>query len=61
VSKPTRFTAADLKRAVEAMRKASCIIYGAEIKPDGTIVVLTAPRGGITASDANPLDRVLHR
>jgi hypothetical protein len=43
MTRATRFTQADLTRAVNAMRKAGCAVAGAEIKPDGSIVVLTGP------------------
>jgi hypothetical protein len=57
VTRAARFTSADLTRAVNAMRKAGCAVAGAEIKPDGSIVVLTAL--GNPANDRrNPLDRL---
>jgi hypothetical protein len=57
VTRAARFTQADLTRAVKAMRKAGCCVAGAEIKLDGSIVVLTdvAP-----ANDHNPLERHLN-
>lgn len=44
MTRPGRFTSADLTRAVTAMRKAGCCVAGAEIKPDGSILVLTTER-----------------
>lgn len=59
MTRATRFSQADLTRAVNAMRKAGCDVAGAEIKPDGSIVVLTGLAN--PANDSNPLDRVLSR
>ena len=56
MTRPARFTSADLTRAVKAMRKAGCCVTGAEIKPDGSIMVLTELAQA--ANDRNPLDRV---
>lgn len=60
MSARARFSAVELKRAVNAMRKAGCIVAGAKINPaTGEIVVLTSE--GEAANDVvNPLDR-LHR
>jgi hypothetical protein len=44
MTRPARFTAADLTRAVCAMRKAGCCVTGAKIEPDGSITVLTGER-----------------
>lgn len=60
MTRPARFTSADLTRAVTAMRKAGCCVTGAKIGTDGAITVLTAEAGA--ANDrVNPLDRVLSR
>ncbi len=59
MTRPARFSQADLTRAVHAMRKAGCDVAAAKIQPDGTIVVLTGGREA--ANDTNPLDRVLPR
>jgi hypothetical protein len=40
MTRAARFTQADLTRAVLAMRKAGECVTGAEIKPDGSIVVM---------------------
>jgi hypothetical protein len=61
MSRPARFTQAELVRAIEAVQKAGLLVGGAKIEPDGTIVVLTVASGGIAANDRNPLDRVLSR
>lgn len=58
MSARARFTTADLTRAVKAMRKAGCCVTGAEIKPDGSILVLTEVAR--PANDLNPLERHLH-
>lgn len=59
MTRPARFTSADLERAVKAMRKAGCLVTGAEIKPDGSIMVLTELAQA--ANDRNPLDRVFRQ
>jgi hypothetical protein len=59
MTRPARFTTADLTRAVNAMRKAGCAVTGAEIKPDGSITVLTAANDE-TNDRGNPLERHLH-
>jgi hypothetical protein len=56
MTKPTRFTQADLTRAVSAMRKAGCVVAAAKIEPDGSILVLTDLAS--PANDQNPLDRL---
>jgi hypothetical protein len=61
VTRPARFTTADVARAAKAMRNAGFCVTGAKVEPDGTIVVLTAVPGAIPANDRNPLDRVLGR
>jgi hypothetical protein len=61
MTRAARFTQADLIRAIDAARKAGLLVGGAKIEPDGTIVVLAAPPGGIPANDRNPLDRVFSR
>jgi hypothetical protein len=58
VTKPARFTTADLTRAVTAMRKAGCSVAGAKIEPDGSILVLTEVAR--PANDLNPLERYLN-
>lgn len=58
MTRPARFTSADLTRAVTAMRKAGCCVTGAKIEPDGSITVLTDLA---VANDRNPLDRVFSR
>lgn len=58
MTKPARFTQADLTRAVTAMRKAGCCVTGAKIEPDGSILVLTDVAR--PANDINPLDRLHH-
>jgi len=40
----SRFTQADLTRAVAAMRKAGCCVTGAKIEPDGSITILAEER-----------------
>ena len=59
MTRPSRFTEADVARAVKAMRKAGERVAGAKIEPDGSIIVLTGD--GEAANDRNPLDRVLSR
>jgi hypothetical protein len=57
MTRPARFTAADLSRAVCAMRKAGCCVTGARIEIDGSITVLTDVARA--ANDRpNPLDRL---
>lgn len=58
MTKPARFSAADVARAVKAVRKAGCVISGAKIEPDGSILVLTEVAR--PANDINPLERHLH-
>jgi hypothetical protein len=52
-----RFTSADLCRAVTAMRKAGCLVTGAKIEPDGSILVLT-DAARVANDRINPLDRL---
>jgi hypothetical protein len=59
VTKPTRFTQADVRRAIDAVKAAGLPCAGVRITPDGTITVLTV--GSVPANDENPLDRVLPR
>lgn len=57
MTRATRFTQADLKRAIAAVRKAGLPVSGATIGPDGSITILT--QAGIPANDrSNPLDRL---
>lgn len=57
MTRAARFTAADLTRAVCAMRKAGCCVTGAKIEPDGSILVLTDV--AVAMNDRhNPLDRL---
>lgn len=58
MTKPVRFTEADLSRAVRAMRKAGERVAAAKIDPrTGEIIVLTGDP--IPANDRrNPLDRL---
>jgi len=57
VTKPARFSAVDIKRAVKAMRDVGCEIAGAKIETDGSIIVLTGKPQ--PANDRrNPLDRL---
>ena len=61
MTKPVRFSAADVTRAVKAMEKAGLQVAGAKIEPDGSITVLTGE--GLPANDVgavNPLDRLHH-
>lgn len=57
MTKATRFTQADLTRAVLAMRKAGECVTGAKIEPDGSILVLTAANDRANQR-GNPLDRL---
>lgn len=59
MTRPARFTSADLTRAVKAMRKAGEQVASAKIEPDGSITVLTI--AAQAANDGgNPLERHLH-
>jgi hypothetical protein len=58
MTRPARFSTADVTRAVKAMRKAGCSVTGAKIEPDGSILVLTDVAR--PANDRNPLDRLHH-
>jgi hypothetical protein len=57
VTKPARFTQAEVRRAIDAVKAAGLPCAGVRIAPDGSIIVLTV--GSVPANDANPLDRVL--
>jgi hypothetical protein len=47
VTKPARFTAADVRRALRAAETLGIGIAGYEIKPDGTIkVIVGSPESG---------------
>lgn len=60
MTRATRFTQADLARALKAFAKAGVSVKGAKIERDGTISVLTGAPDA--ANDmANPLDRVLNQ
>ena len=54
-----RFSQADVRRALRAAEAVGLGVAGYEIKPDGTIKVLTGI--GEAANDRNPLDRILSR
>lgn len=56
MTKPARFSQADLDRIFRAAKKAG-VEVSARIKPDGEIIVLTGE--GEAANDANPWDKVL--
>lgn len=59
MTRAARFSQADLTRAMKAAEKAGLCVAGYEIKPDGTIAVLTG--AAVPANDrANPLDRLHH-
>jgi hypothetical protein len=60
MTRPARFTSADISRAVRAAEKCGLSVAGYEIEPNGTIRILTGlPQA---ANDRrNPLDRVLSR
>jgi hypothetical protein len=55
VSRAGRFSQSDLTRAVNAMRKAGCCVSGAEIKPDGSIVVLVGQEAANDWRAGSPL------
>ena len=59
MTRASRFTVADIERAVGVADKLGLRVAGWEIAPDGTIRVLTGDRQA--ANDKNPLDRVLSR
>lgn len=57
MTRPARFTVADIARAVKALEKAGYKVAGAEISPEGSIRVLTGD--ALPANDrGNPLDRL---
>lgn len=57
MTKPARFSQADIARAAKGMEKAGLRVAGAKIDPDGSITVLIEPQA--TANDrVNPLDRL---
>jgi hypothetical protein len=59
MTRPARFSQADLTRAVKACEKAGLCIAGVEISPAGAIRVLTS--AGEAANDReNPLERHLN-
>jgi hypothetical protein len=59
MTRPARFTSADISRAVRAAEKCGLSVAGYEIEPNGTIRILTSlPQA---ANDRqNPLDRLHH-
>jgi hypothetical protein len=58
MTRPARFSQADLTRALRSFEKAGVQVAGAKINPDGSITVLTGEPSA--ANDRyNPLDRVL--
>jgi hypothetical protein len=58
MTRPARFTSADLTRAVRAMAKAGVCVAGAKIEPDGSILVLTDVAR--PANVINPLEQMLN-
>jgi hypothetical protein len=59
MTRPARFSQADLTRAVRAFEKAGLCVAGAKINPaTGEITVLTGT-GGAANDVGNPLDRLL--
>jgi hypothetical protein len=59
MTKPVRFSATDLTRAIRAFEKAGLQVARGRITPDGTIEILT-DRGEAANDSLNPLDRLLH-
>lgn len=59
MTRPNRFSQADLTRAIKGVEKAGLRVSGARIEPGGTIVVLTAANDE-TNGRPNPLDRLHH-
>jgi len=52
MTRPARFSATDLTRAIKAFEKAGLQVAGGKIGPDGTIQILTAM--GQAANDRSP-------
>lgn len=58
MTKPVRFSQADITRAIKGFEKAGLCVAGAKILPDGSITLLTG--NPEAANDrGNPLDRLL--
>jgi hypothetical protein len=58
MTRPSRFSATDLTRAIKAFEKAGLQVAGGKIGPDGTIQILTALGQAANDSRPNPLDRL---
>jgi hypothetical protein len=61
VTKPARFTSADLTRALRSVDKAGMRGAVIELTPDGKILILTSAQAAANDVRRNPLDRVLSR
>jgi hypothetical protein len=53
---PSRFTQADVARAIKGAKKASVSIGTIRIEPDGTILIIPAELVDVQASQPNPWD-----
>lgn len=60
MTRPARFSATDLTRAIRAFEKAGLQVAAGKIGPDGTIQILTAMGQAANDSGPNPLERHLN-
>lgn len=54
--RPSRFTEADVQRAVKGAQKAKLPIAAVRIMPDGTILIVSGPPESVQPSAPNPWD-----
>lgn len=55
-NRPRVFRQTTLMDALDAMSKKGFTVTGAEIRPDGTVCVLTMPIAPLTVEEPNPFD-----
>lgn len=53
---PSRFTQADVSRAVRAVKKEKIQIAAVRIEPDGTILIVPGTPDAVPSSEPNPWD-----
>lgn len=54
---PSRFTQADVARAIRAAKKEKLEIAAVRIEPDGTILIVPGTSSAVAVSEVNPWDQ----
>ncbi len=59
--RPRQFKEATLNSAIKVLKAAGCAIGGIEVRPDGTVRVLTSEvASSLSAEEPNPFDEPEH-